>query len=128
MSYFNIVAQSSESTVVTEYKPQDKRSDAYQSEAQLVIFSESVREVDARAFVESGVTEIDFSTRADVRVHPPLAVRCNQLKEIYVPGQLDRLEDNFVEDCPTLRRVCLKWSQTVVNKKAFPENVRIWVL
>jgi len=35
MSYFNIVAQSSESTVVTEYKPQDKRSEAYQSEAQL---------------------------------------------------------------------------------------------
>ena len=35
MSYFNIVAQSNESTVVTEYKPQDKRSDAYQSEAQL---------------------------------------------------------------------------------------------
>ncbi len=35
MSYFNIVAQSSESTVVTEYKPQQKRSDAYQSEAQL---------------------------------------------------------------------------------------------
>ena len=35
MSYFNIVAQSSESTVVTEYKPQSKRSDAYQSEAAL---------------------------------------------------------------------------------------------
>ena len=35
MSYFNIIAQSSECTVVTEYKPQDKRSDAYQSEAQL---------------------------------------------------------------------------------------------
>ena len=35
MSYFNIVAQSSESTVVTEYKPQAKRSDAYQSEAEL---------------------------------------------------------------------------------------------
>ena len=35
MSYFNIVAQSSESTVVTEYKPQDKRSDVYQSEAEL---------------------------------------------------------------------------------------------
>lgn len=35
MSYFNIVAQSTESTVVTEYKPQDKRSEAYQSEAQL---------------------------------------------------------------------------------------------
>ena len=35
MSYFNIVAQSSESTVVTEYKPQTKRSEAYQSEAEL---------------------------------------------------------------------------------------------
>ncbi len=35
MSYFNIVAQSSESTVITEYKPQTKRSDAYQSEAEL---------------------------------------------------------------------------------------------
>ena len=35
MSYFNIVAQSSESTVVTEYKPQATRSEAYQSEADL---------------------------------------------------------------------------------------------
>ncbi len=35
MSYFNIVAQSSESTVVTEYKPQAKRSEAYQSKADL---------------------------------------------------------------------------------------------
>lgn len=35
MTYFNIVAQSSESTVVTEYKPQAKRSEAYQSEAEL---------------------------------------------------------------------------------------------
>ena len=35
MAYFNIVAQSSESTVVTEYKPQAKRSEAYQSEAEL---------------------------------------------------------------------------------------------
>ncbi len=35
MRYFNIVAQSSESTVVTEYKPQAKRLEAYQSEAGL---------------------------------------------------------------------------------------------
>ena len=35
MSYFNIVAQSSESTVVTEYQPQPKRAEGYQSEAQL---------------------------------------------------------------------------------------------
>ena len=100
----------------------------YSSEAQLVVFSESVREVDAYAFVESGVTEIDFSARADVTVHTPLAVRCSQLREIYIPGQLERLDENFVTDCPALKRVCLKWAQTVVNKKAFPESVRIWVL
>ena len=35
MAFFNIVAQSSESTVVTEYKPSTTRSDAYQSEADL---------------------------------------------------------------------------------------------
>ncbi len=35
MSYFNIVAESSDSTVVTEYKPEIKRSEAYQSEAEL---------------------------------------------------------------------------------------------
>ena len=35
MSYYNIVAQSNESTVLTEYKPTSARSDAYQSEAAL---------------------------------------------------------------------------------------------
>ena len=35
MSSFNIVAQTSENTVVTEYEPLKKRSDAYQSEAEL---------------------------------------------------------------------------------------------
>ena len=35
MSYFNIVAETSENTVVTEYTPVTKRSDAYQSEAAL---------------------------------------------------------------------------------------------
>ncbi|MBS4914189.1 MAG: type I restriction endonuclease subunit R [Veillonella sp.] len=35
MPYFNIVAETSENTVVTEYEPVKKRSDAYQSEAEL---------------------------------------------------------------------------------------------
>ena len=35
MSFFNIVAQSSESTVLAEYKPTANRSDAYQSEYDL---------------------------------------------------------------------------------------------
>ncbi|MGN0483983.1 MAG: type I restriction endonuclease subunit R [Lachnospiraceae bacterium] len=35
MSYFNIVAETNENTVVTQYEPVKKRSDAYQSEAEL---------------------------------------------------------------------------------------------
>ena len=35
MPYFNIVAQTNENTVVTEYEPVKSRSDSYQSEAEL---------------------------------------------------------------------------------------------
>ena len=35
MSQYNIIASTSEATVVTEYEPQKVRSDAYQSEAAL---------------------------------------------------------------------------------------------
>ena len=35
VSTYNIVLSTNESTVVTEYEPQTKRSDAYQSEAAL---------------------------------------------------------------------------------------------
>jgi type I restriction enzyme R subunit len=35
MPYFNIIAQTSENTVVTEYEPVPNRSDSYQSEAEL---------------------------------------------------------------------------------------------
>ena len=35
MAYFNIVAATTENTVVTSYEPVKKRSDSYQSEAAL---------------------------------------------------------------------------------------------
>lgn len=35
LSYFNIVAETNENTVITEYAPEKKRSDAYQSETEL---------------------------------------------------------------------------------------------
>ena len=35
MPYFNIIAQTSENTVVTEYEPVKARSESYQSEAEL---------------------------------------------------------------------------------------------
>ena len=59
MSYFNIVAQSSESTVVTEYKPQEKRSDAYQSEAELE--AEFIR-----LLVELGYERLTIHKEADL--------------------------------------------------------------
>ena len=35
MTYFNIIAESNEATVVTEYKPVATKSSSYQSEAEL---------------------------------------------------------------------------------------------
>ena len=35
MSYFNIIAETNESTVVAEYSPESSRSDSFQSEAAL---------------------------------------------------------------------------------------------
>lgn len=35
MSYFNIISQSNENTVVTEYTPEPRSADTYQSEAEL---------------------------------------------------------------------------------------------
>ena len=100
----------------------------YRSDARVVVLPESVREVDAYAFADSGVTEIDFSTRSDVILHHPIAVRCPELKEIYIPAKLERLDAGVVKDCPALKRVCLKWSHTAVHKQAFLDNVRIWIL
>lgn len=100
----------------------------FRSGAQVVILPESVKEVDAFAFVDSDVTEIDFSQREDVILHAPVAVRCNQLRELYFQGKLERIGAGFVEDCPALKRVCLKWAQTVVSKEAFSDNVRLWVI
>ena len=100
----------------------------HRSGAKLVILPESLQEIDAYAFVDCEVTEIDFPRKPDVVIHTPLAVRCSQLNELYFQGKTERLEDNFVRECPALKRVCLKWPQTVVQKNAFPENVRIWII
>ena len=43
MPYFNIVAQTTENTVVTEYEPVKARSDSYQSEAEAMNTFRSIR-------------------------------------------------------------------------------------
>ncbi len=59
MSKYNIVTQSNESTVATEYTPLDKRSDAYQSEAQLE------REF-IRMLTEQGYEYLEIHKEADL--------------------------------------------------------------
>ena len=59
MSFFNIVAQTSENTVVTEYTPAKARSDSYQSEAELE------REL-IRMLSEQGYTYLPIHTEAEL--------------------------------------------------------------
>ena len=59
MPYFNIVAQTSENTVVTEYEPVKARSDSYQSEAELE------REF-IRLLCEQGYEYLAIHTEADL--------------------------------------------------------------
>ena len=59
MPYFNIVAQTSENTVVTEYTPAKARSDSYQSEAELE------REF-IRMLSEQGYTYLPIHTEAEL--------------------------------------------------------------
>lgn len=59
MPYFNIVAETNENTVVTEYKPVKARSDSYQSEAALE--NEFIR-----LLCEQGYEYLNIHTEADL--------------------------------------------------------------
>ena len=62
MPYFNIVAQTSENTVVTEYEPVKARSDSYQSEAEL-------EQEFIRLLCEQGYQYLPIHTEADLIVN-----------------------------------------------------------
>ena len=59
MSYFNIVAQTSENTVVTEYEPVKTRLDSYQGEAEL-------EQEFIRLLCEQGYQYLPIHTEADL--------------------------------------------------------------
>ncbi len=59
MSYFNIVAETNENTVVTEYKPAPRKSESYQSEAEL-------EEEFIRLLCEQGYTYLPVHTEPDL--------------------------------------------------------------
>ena len=62
MPYFNIVAETSENTVVTEYEPVKKRSDSYQSEAEL-------EQEFIRLLCEQGYEYLSIHTEKDLIVN-----------------------------------------------------------
>lgn len=59
MPYFNIVAETTENTVITEYEPVPRRSDSYQSEAEL-------EKEFIRLLVEQGYTYLNIHKEADL--------------------------------------------------------------
>ena len=59
MPYFNIVAETTESTVITEYEPAQRRSDTYQSEAEL-------EKEFIRLLTEQGYTYLNIHKEADL--------------------------------------------------------------
>ncbi len=78
MSYFNIVAATSENTVVTEYEPVKNRSDTYQSEAALE--AELIR-----LLCEQGYTYMELHTEAELTAN--LRARLEQLNSIRFTDQ-----------------------------------------
>ena len=59
MPYFNIVAETTENTVITEYEPAQRRSDTYQSEAEL-------EKEFIRLLTEQGYTYLNIHKEADL--------------------------------------------------------------
>jgi len=74
MPYFNIVAETSENTVVTQYEPVPKRPDSYQSEAAL-------EKEFIRMLGEQGYTYLSIHTEADLVAN--LRVRLEELNSYH---------------------------------------------
>ena len=80
MSYFNIITQSSQSTVVTEYKPQAKHLEAYQSEADL-------EKEFIRLLCELGYEHLTIRKEADLITN--LRTQLEKLFARYIDERLD---------------------------------------
>lgn len=87
MPYFNIVAETNENTVVTEYKPVKARSDSYQSEAALE--NEFIR-----LLCEQGYEYLNIHTEADL-----VANLRKKLEELNNYQFSDTEWERFFSDC-----------------------------
>ena len=87
MPYFNIVAATSENTVVTEYTPEKARSDSYQSE-------EALEKEFIRLLCEQGYTYLPIHTEADL-----IANLRKKLEELNNYQFSDTEWERFFADC-----------------------------
>ena len=87
MPYFNIVAETNENTVVTEYEPVKNRSDSYQSEA-------SLEQEFIRLLCEQGYDYLSIHTEADL-----IANLRTKLEELNDYTFSDSEWERFFADC-----------------------------
>ncbi|HCM24394.1 MAG TPA: type I site-specific deoxyribonuclease, HsdR, partial [Ruminococcaceae bacterium] len=87
MSYFNIVAATTENTVVTEYEPVKARADSYQSEAAL-------EKEFIRLLCEQGYEYLPIHTEADL-----IANLRTKLEELNNYTFTDTEWERFFADC-----------------------------
>ena len=108
MPYFNIVAESTESTVITEYEPAQRHSDSYQSEAEL-------EKEFIRLLTEQGYTYLAIHKEADLIAN--LRERLEELNDIafsdrewerFFADAIANPNDHIVEKTQTLQEDYVK--------------------
>lgn len=110
MPYFNIVAETSENTVVTEYEPVKKRSDSYQSEAEL-------EQEFIRMLSEQGYEYLPIHTESDL-----IANLRKKLEEVNNYEFSDTEWDDF------FKNIIAEPNKHVVEKTRFIQEDNIQVL
>lgn len=106
MPFFNIVAQTNESTVVTEYEPVARRSDAYQSEADL-------EKEFIRMLTEQGYTYLQIHSESEL-----VANLRSQLEELngykFTDNEWNRFFSDSIND---IDDVIAEWNEFVYKER-----------
>ncbi len=122
MSQLNIIVETSENTVVSEYEPVKKRSDAYQSEADL-------EEEFIRLLVGQGYGRLQIHTEEDLVAN--LRERIEELNDYrFTDGEWERFfrefianrNEGIVEKTRTIQETCVK---TIRTDKGNSKNIRL---
>ncbi|WP_424768009.1 type I restriction endonuclease subunit R [Paenibacillus sp. sgz302251] len=122
MPYFNIVAETSENTVVTEYTPEKARSDSYQSE-------EALEKEFVRLLCEQGYEYLQIHTEADL-----IANLRKKLEELNNYQFSDTEWERFFADCiankndgivDKARKIQDDYVQVLIRDDALSKNIML---